>query len=113
MSLPGDCKQLMHYANASCVSVPQATGMRGCCSLLTFPQPHLKTWVITKAGSGSHFRLCGSSWCQLRHANNCDLHAMLAHDNGHMQRFAALSKPSALGHQLKGADNPVEAVLVD
>ena len=37
----------------------------------------------------------------------------LVHDNGRTWHFTALSKPSALGYQLKGADSPVEAVQVD
>ena len=105
MFLPGDCKQLMHHA--SCTPVPQTTnkpaGMRGCCSLLTFPQPNLKTRVATKAGSCSHFGLCGSIWCPPRDTNNCDAQQMLMDGGSHMCWFTALAKLSALGHQLKGA----------
>ena len=39
-----------------------------------------------------------------------DARMTLAHDDGHTWRFTALSKPSALGHQPKGTDSPVEAV---
>ena len=33
----------------------------------------------------------------------CDVRNTLARDSGHMRRLAALTKPSALGYQLKGA----------
>ena len=115
MSLVGDCKQLVHHA--SCMSVPQTTGKpvgtRGCCSPLTFPQPHLKTRVATEVGSGLHFGLHSSNWCPPREANTCDVQMMLICDNGHMQHLTVLSKQGALGHQPKGADSPVEPVLVD
>ena len=103
--------------HASCMSMPQTTGkpigMRGHCSLLTFPQPHLKTLVRTEVGSGLHFGLCGFSWHPPSNTNNCDMWMMMACDKGHMQHFAALSKPSALGHQQKGAGSPVEVVLIE
>ena len=105
MSIPSGCKQLMHHA--SCASVPQTSGkpigMRGRCSLLTFPQPHLKTRVTTKAGSHSHFGLRGSSWCPPRDANNCDAQQALMGGGGHMCWLTAPAKQSALGHQPKGA----------
>ena len=105
MSLPGDHKQLM--CHASCASVPQTTGkpagMRGCCSLLTFPQLHLKTWVATKAGSCSHFGLHGSSWHPSRDTNNCDAQQTLMGGSSHMHRLTVPAKLSALGHQPKGA----------
>ena len=115
MSLPGDCKQLMHHT--SCGSVPQTIGkpiaMRGYCSLLTFLQPHLKTRVTTTVGSGSCFGLHGSSWNLPRDANYCDAWTTLVCNKGHIQWFAALSKLSALGHQPKDAGSPVEVVLVE
>ena len=46
-------------------------------------------------------------------AHVCDARTTLARDNGYTRWFAALSKPSALGHQPKGAGSPVEAVLVE
>ena len=111
MSLPSDCKQLM--CQASCMSVPQTTGkpagMRGNCSLLTFPQPHLKTWVTTEMGSCSHFGLCNSSWCPPRDANNCDAQWTLMGGGGYMCQLMAPAKLSALGHQPKGT--PVEMAL--
>ena len=104
MSLPGGCKQLMHHA--SYTSVPQTTGKpagtRGRCSLLTFPQPHLKTWVTTEAGSCSCFGLLGSIWCPPRNANNCDVWQTLIGGSSHRRRLAAPAKQSALGHQPKG-----------
>ena len=107
MSLPGGCKQLMHHT--SCMSVPQTTGkltgkptgMRGCCSLLTFPQLYLKTRVTTKVGSCLHFGLHGSSWCLPRDANNCDAWRTLMGGSSHMHRLAAPAKQSALWHQPK------------
>ena len=105
MSLPGNHKQLTHHA--SYTSVPQTTGkptgMRGCCSLLTFLQPHLKTWVATEAGSHSRFELCGSSWHPPRDTNNCDVQWTLMGGSSHMHQLTAPAKLSALGHQLKGA----------
>ena len=105
MSLPSGCKQLMHYA--SCTSAPQTTGKpigtRGCCSLLNFPQPHLKTWVATEVGSIAHFGLHGSSWHPPRDANNCDAWWTLMGGSSHMRQLAAPAKQSALGHQPKGA----------
>ena len=103
-SLPGGCKQLT--CHASCASVPQTTGkptgVRGCCSLLTFPQPHLKTQVTTKAGSCLHFGMHGSSLCPPRDANNCDGWQTLMGGGSHMCWFTAPTKLSALRHQLKG-----------
>ena len=43
-----------------------------------------------------------------------DAWTTLERDDGHTRRFAALSKQTVrFGHQLKGTDSPVEAVLVD
>ena len=104
MSLPSGCKQLMHHTGWT--SVPQTTGkpigMRGHCSLLTFPQLHLKTWVTMEAGSRLHFGLYGSSWYPPRDANNCDAWQTLMGGSSHMCQLAAPAKQSALGHQLKG-----------
>ena len=105
MSLPSGCKQLT--CHTSCASVPQTTGksagMRGCCSLLTFPQPHLKTQVATKVGSCSHFGLCSSSWCPPRDANSCNAWQMLMGGGSHMCWLTAPAKQSTLGHQPKCA----------
>ena len=104
MSLPGGCKQLT--CHASCTSVPQTTGkptgMRRHCSLLTFPQLHLKTRVATEVGSCSHFRLHGYSWHPPRDANNCDAQWTLMGSGSHTHRLTAPAKQSALGHQPKG-----------
>ena len=86
MSLPSGCKQLT--CHASCASAPQttgkSTGMRGHCSLLTFPQPHLKTQVTTEVGTCSCFGLHGSSWFPPRDANYCDVWWMLMGGSSHM-----------------------------
>ena len=104
MSLPSDRKQLTHHT--SCVSVPQTTdkltGMRGHCSLLTFPQPHLKTLFATEPCSCSCFGLCGSSWHPPRDVNNCDALQTLMGGSSHMCQLTAPAKLSALGHQPKG-----------
>ena len=105
MSLPGGRKQLMHHT--SCALAHQTTGKpidtRGCCSILTFPQLHLKTQVTTKVGSCSHFGLHDSSCSTPRDANNCDVWQMLVGGSSHMCQHEAPAKQSALGHQLKGA----------
>ena len=103
MYLSSGCKLLTHHT--SCMSAPQTIGkptdMRGHCFLLTFPQPHLKTWVTTKVGSHSHFGLHGSSWHPPRDANNCDAQQTLMGGGSHTCQLAAPAKLSALGCQLK------------
>ena len=104
MSLPSGCRKLMHHA--SCTSAPQTTGkptgMRGHCSLLTFPQLHLKTWVTTKVSSCSRFWLQGSHWHPPRDANNCDAWWMLMGGSSHTCWLTALCQTKCTRAPTKG-----------
>ena len=110
--------QWLLTTNAPCQLRVSATGkpigMRGCCSLLTFPQPYLQTRVATETGLCSCFRVCGFSWCPPRDANNCD---------GCNQRWVVVTA-TCINSQLlpnikctwaptKRQSSPAEAVLVE
>ena len=114
MSLLCSCKRQTHHT--SCVQASQTTnkpiGMGAHCSLLPFPQLHLKTQAATEANLRSCSRLHSSSWHPPRDTNNCDELKMLKRGNGHMQQLTALNQTRCTWAPSERCCSPVEVVLV-
>ena len=114
MSLLCGCKR--QVSHASCMQVPQTTGKpvgtRVRCSLPSFPQLHLKTWVATKVSLHLRFGLRGSSRHPPRDANNCDVWKTLVDDDSHMRLLAALNQTKCTQAPTERHCSPAEVVLV-